>query len=121
MYIYIKPNNFFEQSPSWEANSLSSTPEIPRGTRTFKYRIHKISATGPWPDSHEQSPHSHVHFNIILLCMPAYPKWYLPIRFTCQKCVWISHLFYATCPVHLILPALIHPNIQRAGHSSRAV
>jgi len=44
-----------------------------------------------------------VHFNIILLVMPRFFKWYLPFSFPRQNSVYISLLpIHATCPKHLM-------------------
>jgi len=70
-----------EQSPPWEANSSSHTPEI---ARKVHYRIHKtpppvpiLSQTKP---VHVSSSHYlHIHFNIILPPTPACSKWCLSL------------------------------------------
>jgi hypothetical protein len=72
-----------EQKPSWEANSLLASQEIPRvlWNPEVHYLIHK--SPPPVPILSQHNPvivPSHilkVHFNIIFPSTPASPKWSL--------------------------------------------
>jgi len=80
-----------EQSPSWEANRLLDSQELPRiwWKRMVHYLSHK-SPTCPYPESARSSPYptSHflkIHLNIILPSTPGSPHWSLSLRFPHQN------------------------------------
>ena len=99
-----------EHSPSWEANRISASQEIPRILWNPKvhYRSHKCLP--PFPILSQLDPvhtsTSHflkIHLNIILPSMPGFPRWSLSFRFPQQNPVYASplpHTLYLPGPSH---------------------
>jgi len=95
------------QSPSWKANWLAASQEIPRISRNPKvhYRTHKrppyVSILGQPNPVHILTSHLlEIHPNIIRPSTPRSPQWSLSLRFPYQD---IVRPIRATCPAHLIL------------------
>jgi hypothetical protein len=67
------------------------------------------SATGPYPEPHQSSPHlptlfPKIHSNIILPSTPRSSESSLPFKFSDQNVVCSSQLpIRATCPAYVIL------------------
>jgi hypothetical protein len=84
--------NSMEQSPFWEANSLSASQEITclLANPKFHYRVHNspplvpvLSQTIP---VHNFPPYfPKIYYNTILLFMPIPSEWCLPFRFSEQS------------------------------------
>jgi len=99
------------QSPSWEANWLAASQEIPRISRNPKvhYRTHKrpppVSILGPPNAVHIPTSHLlEIHPNIIHPFTPRPPQWSLCLRLPHQDPIHpLSSPISATCPAHLIL------------------
>ena len=98
-----------EQSPSWEANRISTIQETPCILwKKVRYRSHKCLP--PFPILSQLDPlHSptfhflKIHLNIILPSMPVSPKWSLSFRFLHQNPVYASpvpHTHYLPHPSH---------------------
>ena len=87
------------QSPSWEANWLAASQEIPRILWNTKihYHIHKCPPIVPILSQlnpvHNSTTHFlKIHLNIILPSMPESPQWFLTPRFHHQNPVHASPL-----------------------------
>ena len=105
-----------EQSPSWEANRLSASQEIPCILCNPKvlYWIQKYPPTVPILSQLDLGyvPTSHllkIYFNIILPSTSRSSKWSVSFRFPHQNPLYTSTLPHALyMPAHLILLDLIN-------------
>ena len=99
------------QSPSWAADWLAASQEIPRISRNpnVHYRTHKrtppVSILGQPNPVHMPTSHLlETHPNIIHPSTPRSPQWSLSPRFPRQDPIHpLSSPIRATCPAHLIL------------------
>ena len=110
-------NKSMEQSSSWEDNRCSASQEIPRIIWNPKvhYRAYKSPPPVPILSQSIQSTSPfhflNMHINIILPSKAGTSKWSPPLRSPYQSPVCPSPLpTHATCPPHLIIPDLHHPN-----------
>jgi hypothetical protein len=97
-----KLTDSMEKGPSWEANSRSSSQEIPRLLWKPKvhYRVYRACHLSQINPVHT-FPHYFVkiHSNIFLLSTPRSAKFPLSLRFFDKNCVCNSHLStHATFP-----------------------
>jgi hypothetical protein len=98
-----------EQSPSWEANQLSTRQEISH--ISWKPKAHYCIHKNPPPvrilpdrSSPCPIPFLKIHFNIILPSMPGSSKWSLSLRFPQQTlCTLLLSPHKRYTPSHLIL------------------
>ena len=107
-----------QHSPSWEANRLSASQEIPYILRIPKvhYRSHKCPPPVPTlcqfdPVHIPTSYFLNIRLNIILPSTPGSPKWSLSLRFPHKNPVYASllpHMCYRPCPSHS--SRFYHPN-----------
>ena len=107
-----------EQSPSWDANQLSDSQEIPciLWNLKFHYRIHKCPPPIPILSQLDpvHTPTSHflkIHLNVILPCKRGSPMWSLSFRFPHHNPVYafpLPHTRYMPCPSHS--SRFYHPN-----------
>ena len=99
------------QSPSWAADRLAASQEIPRISRIPKvhYRTHKrtppVSILGQPNPVHTPTSHLlEIHPNIIHPSTPRSPQWSLSLRFPHQDSIRsLSSPIRATFLAHLIL------------------
>ena len=99
-----------EQSPSWEANRLSASQEIPRllWNPKIHYRLHECPPPLPILSQLDpvQTPTSHflkIYLNIILPLKLGSPKWSHCLRFSHQYSVYaspLSHTLFMPRPSH---------------------
>ena len=107
-----------QQSPSWEANSFSSSREITciLWNPKVHYRIHKCPPPVPILSQlalvHTLTSHFlKIYLNIIFPSTPGSPKWSLSLRFPHQNPVYLSpltHTRYIPGPSHY--SRYYHPN-----------
>jgi len=109
-YIYLLTYST-EQSPSWEDNRFSASPEILHILWNPKvhYRIYKCPPPVPilsqLDPAHPPSHFPKSHLNIILPSTPGSSKWPLSVRFPPTKTLYTPVLspLHAICPTHPIL------------------
>ena len=112
-YIHYLLSDSMEQSPSWGANWVSVSQEIPRILWNPKvhYRIHKCPPPVPILRHTDpvHAPTYHflkIHLNIILSSTPGSSKWSLSFRFPHQNPAYtplLHHTRYMPCPYHSTL------------------
>ena len=104
-----------EQSPSWETNRFSASPEIPRILWIPKvhYRNHKTPSPCPYPEPDQSSPCRHPTFWRSILILSSHLRLGLPSGL-CPSGFPTRTLYtpllspiHATCPAHFILFDLI--------------
>jgi len=115
-----------EQCPSWEANRLSASQEIPR--ILWNPKVHyRLSNSPPTVRilSHIDPVHAltsyfpKIYLNVIFPSRPWSSKWLLSLRFPHQNPVDISTLpLCITYPAYLILLELITRTILGKGYRS---
>jgi len=115
-----------KQSPSFEANRLSASQEIPRIVWILKvhYRIHKcpppVRILSQLDPAHTPTTHFlKIHLYINLPSTPRSPKWSPSFRFPNQNPIYTSPFpIRATCLAHLILLELIIRTIVEEEYKS---
>ena len=111
----VLTNYFMEQSPSWEANRFSASPEIPHILWNPKvhYRIRKCSPHVPVLSQINpvHAPHSTTWWSILILSWHLHlglPSDLIPSGFPTETLYApLLSTIRATCPAHLILLDLI--------------
>jgi hypothetical protein len=121
--VQVELNNLLTycmvQSPSWAANWLASSQEIPRISRNPKvhYSTHKrsppVSILGQPNPVHIPTSHLlEIHPNIIHPSTPRSPQWFPPLRFPHQDPIQpLPSPIRATCPAHPTLLYFINRTI----------
>jgi hypothetical protein len=102
--------NYMEQSPSWEANSHSTSQGIHHllwNQRLTDVFTRACQWSLSWDSCSQSAPFHPVSLRSILT-LPS--EWSLPFRFSDQNFVYISQLFHVCCVPYPFNPWFGHPN-----------